>query len=542
MKRRAIFLSIILLATFLRFYKLGVNPPALDWDEASLGYNAYSILITGKDEFGNLLPISIRSFEDYKPALYVYLSIPFIYLLGLSEIAIRLPSAIFGILTVLLTYFLVKKLLELKDPIKNYPNIRKFPLLVMLLLAISPWHIQFSRVAFEANLGLFLVVGGIWLFFWGLQKGQYLLGAAILFSLAFYSYHSPRLVVPLLLIGWSVYFRKLLWAKKKWVVIALILGLVLLLPFIKEITSKGQARFSSVTVLSPYERLDMSIKKIDQDLAQGNGFGKLIHNRRVIYLLAVINGYLDHFNLDFLFLSGDAPDRHHAKDMGMLYLWEAPFILIGLMMLLKSRSKIVIGWWYLVAPTASAITTGTPHAVRALLYLPIYQIITAIGFDTVFTKFRHHPKLYRTSYTAGLFCIIFINVFYYLNMYFRHTEFETSQAWQYGYKQAVSEITRYESEVNKVVMTYAYDQPHIFVLFYKKIDPSWYQSTWQGGEVKRMERSFGKYEFRNITWENDKNLKNTLFIGKPSDFPADVYSVSEIKFLDGTVAFKVVKS
>src|SRR5437773_2571614 len=101
-----ILLGIILLAILLRFYQLGNNPPSIDWDEASTGYNAYSILKTGKDEYGNFLPLSFRSFDDYKPPVYIYLTVPSVAVFGLTEFAVRLPAAIIGVLAVLVIYFL----------------------------------------------------------------------------------------------------------------------------------------------------------------------------------------------------------------------------------------------------------------------------------------------------------------------------------------------------------------------------------------------------------------------------------------------------
>ena len=105
-------LVILALALFLRFYQLGVNPPSLDWDEASLGYNAYSILKTGADEYGNFLPLSIRSFDDYKPPLYVYLDVPSVAVFGLNEFGVRFTSALIGFLSVIAVYFLVKEIFE----------------------------------------------------------------------------------------------------------------------------------------------------------------------------------------------------------------------------------------------------------------------------------------------------------------------------------------------------------------------------------------------------------------------------------------------
>ena len=107
---------IIFLAFFLRFYKIDEIPPALYWDEASLGYNAYSILKTARDEHGQFLPITnFAAFGDYKPPGYIYFTVPSIAVFGLNEFAIRFPSAFFGILTVLLAYFLTKRLFENPD-------------------------------------------------------------------------------------------------------------------------------------------------------------------------------------------------------------------------------------------------------------------------------------------------------------------------------------------------------------------------------------------------------------------------------------------
>src|SRR3990172_3711920 len=117
MKKSLILLGLILiLAAVLRFWHISQNPPSLYWDEASLGYNAYSILKTGRDEHGKFLPFTnFAAFGDYKPPGYIYFSVPSVGVFGLNEFAIRFPSAFFGILTVLLAYFLTKKLFENPD-------------------------------------------------------------------------------------------------------------------------------------------------------------------------------------------------------------------------------------------------------------------------------------------------------------------------------------------------------------------------------------------------------------------------------------------
>lgn len=179
---------IILLATILRLYQLGHVPPSPDWDEVALGYNAYSILLTGHDEYGKFMPIVLQSFDDYKPAVYMYTIIPLIPIFDVGIISVRLPSAIFGILTVLATYFLAYELFKK----------REIALIASLLLAISPWHIQFSRVAFETNLGLAFNVFGALFFLKGLKKPWFIILAALFWGLNLSVYQSDRVFTPLL--------------------------------------------------------------------------------------------------------------------------------------------------------------------------------------------------------------------------------------------------------------------------------------------------------------------------------------------------------
>ncbi|PIZ48613.1 hypothetical protein COY29_03365, partial [Candidatus Woesebacteria bacterium CG_4_10_14_0_2_um_filter_39_14] len=175
MKRKHLvfILGLILLISFvLRFYQLTENPPALNWDEVSHGYNAYSILKTGQDEWGVSWPGIFRAYGDYKLPVYIYATSLSISLFGLNDFAVRFPSALAGVLAVLLTYLLVKELF------KN----QKAALLAAFFLAISPWHLFTSRAAFEANLAAFLTLTGFYFFIqgfgkkWLLPLGIFLLG------------------------------------------------------------------------------------------------------------------------------------------------------------------------------------------------------------------------------------------------------------------------------------------------------------------------------------------------------------------------------
>src|ERR1035437_7878697 len=210
-----LFVAIFLLGTLLRFHDLGNIPNSLDWDEVSWGYNAYSILHTGKDEYGAVLPLSFKAFGDYKQPVYVYADVIPVGLFGLNAFSVRFPNALFGSLSIIFVFLLVYELF------KKRSYAQKVAFLSMLFFAISPWHIQFSRVAFESVVGLFFVLVGVWLFIRGhsLEKKLYFFAAAFFLALSAYSYHAEKLFTPLFMIGLVIYAKDYFLKHKKMFVI-----------------------------------------------------------------------------------------------------------------------------------------------------------------------------------------------------------------------------------------------------------------------------------------------------------------------------------
>src|SRR3989344_7821496 len=364
--KKLMLVIILFLAAFVRLWQLGVVPPSPDWDEAALGYNAYSILKTGKDEYGTFLPVSLRSFDDYKPPLYAYLAVPSIATFGLNTWAVRLPSAILGVLAVLGTYFLVKELF-LDSAISL-----KLSAISSFLLAVSPWHIQFSRIAFEANAGVTINIWALILFLKGLSRPRWFIPSAFLFALGLYAYHSERIFLPLLLLALAFIYKKNLLKHKKTLIAAAIVGVVTVAPLISVFFDpvtltrlRGTSSLADQTAL-----LARSAQKIDDDQKAENAWGVLFDNRRLVWARTVFDGYLSHYSLRWLFLTGDNP-RHHAPDMGLLYLWELPFVLWGIYAVFLSGGKLfpLILGWVLIAPIAASPTTELPHAIRTLVFL-----------------------------------------------------------------------------------------------------------------------------------------------------------------------------
>ena len=552
MKKDTMILTLILIvAAFLRLWQLGQIPISLDWDEASLAYNAYSIIETGRDEYGKFLPVVMRSFDDYKAALYSYLAMPFIKLLGLTEISVRIVSVIFGIMAVFLSFILVKELFDKKN----------LAYLSAFLLAISPWHIQFSRVAFEANVALTLVLISLFLFLKGLRDHKLLILSAIFASLSFYAYQAEKAFIPILgLLLFFIYRRQILAVPKKYLGAAVIIGAIVAFPILaftltnKEALTRatGTSIFANRTSIPDFiPDFDLALRNLRN--IQNNDFvGLIFDNRRIVYAKQLLGNYLWHYDLNWLFVKGETVNknvtnlRHQAYQMGNLYLWELPLILAGIYFLIfskfKKETKLLIFGWFLIVPIPSSITWDVPNSVRTLNFLPLFQIFTALGLIGTFEIARRY-KFAKLLLFFG-FLIVAFNSIYYLNQYFVQYNYFASQAWQYGYKELIPEIQKIEKTYDKVIIStqIPLDQSYIFFLFHLKYPPQEYQkvSSNYSGVYKSFHR-VGKYEFRDLTTVN-KSLPNTLFVGGTKDFQGfnKLRLIKTIHFLDGSVAFQLV--
>jgi 4-amino-4-deoxy-L-arabinose transferase-like glycosyltransferase len=541
----AILFAIIVVGFSLRFYQLGINPPSIDWDEASMGYNAYSILETGADEYGNKFPSSIRSFDDYKPALYTYLIIPCVKFFGLNEFSVRFPAALIGALAVVVVYFFVKEILFSWDK-KMREHIA---LASSFFLAISPWHLQFSRAAFEGNVGMFFLILSL-LFFFRAFKDKYLyIPFAISFVLSIYSYHSFRLINPILLLVLLALFYKQLIRQKILVAISLIAIVVFsAAAYFSFFSSVGSgARLSMVTIFSDPALQMKSAKNVEIAKRNNDLIGEILNNRRLIFIPAIIQGYFNHFNFDFLFLHGDGGVQHHAYNMGMLYLWDFSFIVLGILFLLKkiNRRILLLFIIFLLAPIPAAITTGTPHPVRAIAMIPEFQIFSAVGLISILLTLFKRNKLTGIIISLVIIVSLIFNIKYYLESYYITTPIKYGYFWQYGYKEALNFAKSNETKFNNIIMTYEYDQPYIYYLFYNKINPDWYQKNWdynKNGTVDRFKRIIGKYTFRNIDYSKDIYIPKSLLIGTPREIPDDAKVIKTIEFPDGRIAFKIVET
>ncbi len=482
------------LALFLRIYQLDRVPVSMSWDEVAIGYNAWSIVKTGKDEYGVSWPVLFKSFNDYKLPGYIYSAALSIKLLGFTDFAVRFPSALFGALTVIAFYFLIKEFQERETPSPRSPNpnnSKYLPLLGSLLMAISPWHLQFSRGAYEANGSLLFVVIGFWLLLGARRKPRLFIGAAVSFTMALYFYYTARLLLPLVLLVYALIYRKKLLQQVKWLGISLLVGVICLLPILPKFFAESNTRIGQVSIFSD------EASSIDYTIAGARSpqswWAKLYYNRRVGYLTRFLDNYLTNNSLSFLFVTGDPYPRHRIWGMGYLYLWQLPFFIFGLTVLLKRRSKIdlfVLGWWILGAVPAS-LTTGSPHGLRTLTTLPVLLYVSVIGLELGSKVVRNKWKKVATG--TVLVCA-FISFIGYLVYYYDFTPRQVAQNWGDGHRELFAQLPQLAKNYDDVVITGTYFKPYIYALYYLPVEPDEYQ-------LAGNEREIGKYKFLPAAWE-----------------------------------------
>ena len=521
--KKILFVAILFLCIVLRFYKITEVPISLNWDEASNAYNAYSILKTARDQYGNFLPLANRSFDDYKPPAYMYFTVPAVWIFGLSEFAARLPSAIFGVLTCVSIFFLAKNLIN-----SNAVAYGSF-----FLLSVTPWHIQFSRAGFEANVGLFFMVAGLTFLLYaigkyslGLNNYFYFLISAVFIALSFYSYHAYRIVVPAMIFSFYVVFKeKIHQIPKKFLITYLIVTSGLIVPLFLVLPKEAFInRFEATSQNVRQKDIDKSIELIDQDLERNLSLGKYLHNRRVEIAKTYTLNYLAHFNLNFLFLEGDRELRHHVQNAGLLFLFQLPLLIFGIYRFFQKfdKGKLFILAWLMIAPMGAIAGSDVPHAIRSYSMVIPLTIITALGFVELW-KIIVYKKIYLFVFAF----IIFLSSAVYFDEYFKHYPVYSASSWQYPTKQATLITKSLEDKYSQITVdSQNIEQAYIFWLFYTKYDPLDYQSS-------GSRQGFGKYVFEGSSPTGAKSLyvTNTL--------PPNFEKIKTIYFPSGERALEI---
>lgn len=484
MKCRLLLLIVILVfGFFLRFIDVSNDPPGLYSDEVSIGYNAYSILTTGKDQYGVPYPLWFKSYGDYKMPVYIYSVAAAMAVFGKTEFAIRFPSILAGTGTILVLYLFLEKLTQLEKDKILQKKLKYLPLLASFLLVISTWHLQFSRGGFEVTLGTFFYLLGCYLYVLFRQKPSRvaIILSVISFIFAVYTYDTFRILSPiaLLFIAYDQKFYK----HKKSILLILCTFLLLVPVILFSLTTQGSERFNATSAFS-----QLHIHNIFEQIFS--------------YPLLYISNYLSYFSFDFLFSFGDGIGRHQVQNFGELFRWQLPFFFAGIYFLLripKSILKYTAFLLFLSTPLAGAIAQPSPHALRSLPMVIPCMIFVAIGILFLLQKIKNYKYKIATIVVICLFALFEFAL--YLQYYYINYPQENLPDWGAGYKQLVLATSKVKNNYKYIVVDTTLQYAPVYYYFYDSsihftmVSPNWTEpNSWKKYSVLYIRPYYGHRE------------------------------------------------
>lgn len=522
---------IVIIAGLFRFWQLTAYPTSLTMDEVAIGYGSYSLLHTGKDDKGQVIPLAFKSVGDYKPPVNYYLDVVSIFVFDMSELAVRLPVAILGSLTVVVFAIFLRKL-GLSKSISLFGG---------LWLAIVPWHVHHSRYGLEAVTALFFLLTGATSLLNAFSKKSYswLVLSLVSFSLSVWAYHSNRLFVPLFsifLVSYKFSELKFIWRSKSKAVITGLIFCLFALPFLYlTFTSPAIKQRAAMTSILREQSLMLSLHK-----GEYNSFAeRIFDNDAYLIFHHWLGKYTDYFDLRFWFWRALTYTPPGYPDSGLLYVIDLPLFVAGVYALIKSRNKFLKSltiFWFFVGPLASSFTMNDQHTLRTLVWLPFFGIVTAMGFGLIFAK-------YKFKFLLIYLALLLFNVAYIKDLYVHALPRYFSEYWQYGFKEAAIYSCEHQDEYDRIVISPVFGTlgplttgiPDYYVLFYCKYPPQKYMST----------NSIEKFEFVRVDWRGQREAGGrALLISAKWDYPLvtapEEYVIKRIDYPNELPAFYFV--
>lgn len=465
-----ILLTVFLTGFSIRFFWHEISPPGFTADEAVFGYNSYSFVLTGKDEFGKTWPIALRAFGDWRPALYSYFAVPFIYFFGLTEMAVRMPSILLGSATILVVMWIAW----------IFTGNKFVTVLSGLILALSPAHLLISRFADMSTLSTFFLGIGVLMFLLWKKKTKrvYLMLSSASFCLSALSYHNARVTGPLLLAAILILNIKLIKNHLTDVAAAIIFGIILLSPLIL-FTIKSpdlamrRGKYESFLGQKGYE-----IKLWNLISANPAGQNPLLtrffYNKPKIIFKEFTEKYFSHFSPAFLFSSGDPHERFQTPNSG-IYNFLLLFLLpAGFIVSLRQKSLMILPVWWLASPLISGIGIFTPNSLHTLDASIPAAVMSGLGAWKLLDKFKGKSAIAACALGTVIFFISFISFAggYFYGM---PKNFQLRWNWYPQTRELTESINKLTGNDNVVIV--GNRSLHEFILFNNRIDPAVYQKS-----------------------------------------------------------------
>ncbi len=438
-----LYVALFFASVSIKACQLTDNPAGFFADEALVGYEAASIAATGRDHYGTWLPLFFRGFAyDGLSPFHVYGTVPFVWAFGLNETSTRLAPVVWSSLEIVVFALLLRQLAS--------PAVA---VLGAVLLLLTPWHFYLNRVnladlwawALFTELSLLFLLrarrNGRWL-----DAG--LAGAA--FALTGYAYTPARLLTPLVL-GVAVVLS---WRVGKKLLLLLLVYACLSAPsayyHLTDVHSADRLRH--VSGVTPLELLSQL--------------------REPQVQRAVMKKYLRHFHDSWLFEKGDASlqdvHRHSIPNYGLLFKWEKPLVLVGVIAALWAFGRggdLILAVGLLAAlPDSLVVRDEAAFATRAYLLVVPLTVLVALSVDVMV---RYLPLWWRQVAVAAM-CVGLLLSALDLQRHFAAGRVLSAGfwGWQNGPREAIQHFLAHCGEYDDLVLSRLFNSPEVFPYFY----------------------------------------------------------------------------
>lgn len=529
-----LFIFLIFLSSFLRLNRISSVPPGLNQDESAIGYNAYSILKTGRDEYGKLLPMSFKSFNDNKLPVYVYLTSTSIKLFGLNEFAVRFPSALSGIGAVIILFFLMRYLTK-NDTLS---------FISAFSLALNPIHIYFSRAGFEVNLAMTLILAGIYFFINGIDRHKISLMflSLVCFILSLYSYNAIRLLAPLISLALVIIF----WKKRQTFSLSFyvsfsIVAVILLIPFLTTFFTSSGIFSASGALITGNDILIKNLAFRSYLDSLPVVYTQLFYNRYIYMVFQYFQNLATIVSGSFFFVVGSSDPIHGVGNVGFFYLYELPFFIAGLTLYfqLKKAELKIFFYWLVISVLVLALSSTVPQATRGYsLVLPTVVFISLgfLAFLSFLSRFEH--KKLRNLCIATFIVLVFYNLQYYFISYYLYFPKVNANLWREQDKELALFLKNSDSKYSKIIVDNTTNLIYTSLLFYEGYPPDKFITSatrYKDSDLIKAD-SWGKYQIRAINWKDDFANQHSLIVTSQGNMPNNS---KPIKYIYGSTTYNV---
>ena len=508
-------LFLLILGLSVRLTGISALPAGLNQDEASIGYEAYSILKTGIDRNGNSYPVHLESWGSGQNALYAYLSMPFIHFFGLNAFSVRIVNALLSCISLLMFFLLFRIGFD-----------RKKALAALALFAIFPWSIMSARWGLESNiLPAFFLVGAFFLIKGYNSSPWYYLLSVVIFAFSLYSYGVTYLVLPMffVLVIPYMYFNKKI--SIRFLLLGFGLFLIVALPIILFVLinhlNLQPIHLGGITI----PRLEANRTTVVFNLFNGNFISTLAKNS--VRFLSV------------LVLQADGTEYNAIPMFGTIYPISLVFFVVGLWGAFKNRTYFqhyVFLCWFLCSVVLGITSHVNINRVN-IIFIPLLYFVVLGVFDVLDMLKAEYKRNYKYL-IIGLYSLLFVLFCGYYGSIFKEN---IKNDFSFGLKEAI-QFAEKQNNVDRInVTTRTINMPYIYVCFYNHLDPAEFRKSVRYSKKTinaefRVVEQLGRYSFGT----NLSDLKSIHILSReemdmlntPIAFSRDFGNYSVVKFVN----------